>query len=48
MIPLAQELLKVAPLQKLEHYLIIAGITAGWAVFTKLIWLFPGVKLPKA
>ena len=47
MIPLAQELLKVAPLQQIEHYLIIAGVTLVWAVLTKLIWLLPEVKLGK-
>ena len=41
-IPLAQELLKVAPLQEIEHYLIITGVTVVWAVLTKLIWLLPG------
>jgi cation-transporting ATPase E len=48
MIPLAQELLKVAPLQDIKHYLIIGGSTLVWAVLTKIIWLLPGIKLKKA
>lgn len=47
-IPLAQELLKVTPLQKVEHYIIIAGVTLVWAILTKLIWLLPGIKLNKS
>ena len=46
-IPLAQELLKIAPLQQIEHYLIIAGVTIVWALLTKMIWILPGVKLKK-
>lgn len=45
MIPLAQEFLKVAPLQQWEHYLIIAGVTLVWVLLTKLIWLLPGMRL---
>ncbi|MFC1996707.1 HAD family hydrolase [Chloroflexota bacterium] len=44
MIPLAQELLKVAPLRELDHYLIIVGITLVWVVVTKLIWWLPGLR----
>jgi magnesium-transporting ATPase (P-type) len=45
MIPLAQELLKVAPLQQIEHYVFILGTILVWTVLTKLIWLLPGIKL---
>jgi cation-transporting ATPase E len=44
-IPLAQELLKVAPLQQDEHYLIIAGVVLVWTILTKLIWLLPRLRL---
>jgi cation-transporting ATPase E len=47
MIPLAQELLKVAPLQQVEHYFLILGTVLVWVVLTKLIWLLPGIKLSK-
>jgi cation-transporting ATPase E len=43
-IPLAQELLKVAPLRQVEHYLIIAVVTLFWVLLTKLIWMLPGIK----
>ena len=46
-IPLAQELLKVAPLRQIEHYLIIVLVTIFWAVVTKLIWLLPNLRLNK-
>jgi len=44
MIPLAQELLKVAPLLEIDHYLYIGGITLVWVVITKLILLLPGLR----
>ena len=44
MIPLAQELLKVAPLLEIDHYLFIGGITLVWVVITKLILLLPGLR----
>jgi len=44
-IPLAQELLKVAPLRQVDHYLIIGSVTIIWVIITKLFWLLPGVKL---
>ena len=47
LIPLAQELLKVAPLQHIEHYFLILGTVLVWVILTKLIWLFPGIKLNK-
>jgi magnesium-transporting ATPase (P-type) len=47
MIPLAQELLKVAPLRAIEHYLVIFGVTLVWMLFTKLVWLLPGLRLEK-
>ncbi len=46
-IPLAQKLLKVAPLRQPDHYLVIIGVTIIWTVLTKLIWLLPGLKLSK-
>jgi magnesium-transporting ATPase (P-type) len=48
MIPLAQELLKVAPLRQIEHYSYILGAVLMWVVLTKLIWQLPGIKLNKA
>ena len=47
MIPLAQELLKVAPLQQIDHYFYILGAVLIWVILTKLIWLLPGIKLNK-
>ena len=44
-VPIAQELLKVAPLRQVDHYLIIGGIVLIWAVLTKLIWLLPGMRI---
>jgi cation-transporting ATPase E len=45
MIPLAQELLMIAPLRQWEHYLIIVGVIMIWAVLTRLIWLLPKIRL---
>jgi cation-transporting ATPase E len=47
-IPLAQELLKLALLRETEHYLIIAGAILTWILLTKLIWWLPGMRLSEA
>ena len=47
MLPIAQELIKVAPLQQIDHYFYILGAVLMWIVLTKLIWLLPGIKLSK-
>jgi magnesium-transporting ATPase (P-type) len=46
-IPLAQELLKVAPLRKFDHYMIIAGVTLVWVILTKLVFLIPWLRYRK-
>jgi cation-transporting ATPase E len=44
LIPLAQELLKLALLREPEHYLMIVSVTLVWVLLTKLIWYLLGMQ----
>ena len=43
-IPLAQKLLKVAPLARPEDYQIVAGVILVWILATRTLWLLPWLR----
>ena len=43
-IPLAQRLLKLAPLTSLQDYLVVWGTALVWAILTLIVWRLQWLK----